>query len=171
MTVYVNVGRRVPKRWFIRQAQKVKGFISFQENIWMMIKQSLSLAKKKANKAATLTWISTKDLESEDINYNIEWIKIIIQGTEEQENEEYDEAMGLYEPLGKKLKEQLTFDKRMKKRIISKKVLSGAKIDEAYEKGYGVMSDNNISNKLLELGIITHIEWIKDFDSRDPITK
>lgn len=165
MTVMINIGRRVPKRWFRRQADRVKGLVSFQENIWVIIKQSLNLAKKKANTSGTINFILRIDHENEDLNYNIEWIKIIIQGDEKQEEEEYKEALQMYQPLAKIFKKEMPTDEVMKKHFKTK-MLSDIKVDEAYEKGYGAISDKNISNKLLEMGIMTHIEWIKDFDSR-----
>ena len=42
-----------------------------------------------------------------------------------------------------------------------------SKINEAYEHGYGAVENNNIANKLLEMGILTHIEFNKDFDTRE----
>ncbi len=167
MTVLIHVGRRVPKRWFRRQAERVKGLVSFQENLWMIIKQSLNLAKKRANASNTgINFVMTYDNESEDLNYQIEWIKIIIQGDEKQEEEEYNEAMQMYSPINKIMKKEIPKDPRMKKHFKTK-ILSGAKVDEAYKKGYGAINDNNMANKLLEMGILTHIEWIKDFDSRE----
>lgn len=166
MTVYVNVGRRVPKSWFRRQASRVGGLISFQENIWLIIKQSLQMAKKKANASGKIKFILQQETESEDINYDIQWMKVVIRGTPEQEKEEYEESLKLYDPLGKTLKKELPKDNRLAKQFKTK-MLSSTKVEEAYSKGYGAMSDNNISNKLLEMGILTHVEWIKDFDSRE----
>ena len=166
MTVLVSVARRVPRAWFRRQAQRVKGLVSFQENIWIIIKQSLSMAKRKATASGTLKFVMTHDTEIEDMNYQLEWLKIIIQGNKEQEKEEYEEAMQMYSPLNKIFKKEMPKDPNMLKQIKSK-VLSSAKVDEAYKKGYGAVNDNNLSNKLLEMGIITHIEWIKDFESRN----
>ena len=80
MTILVNIGRRVPKSWFKRQAGKLAGFVSFQENLWIIIKQSMSMAKKKANASGKISFVMTMDIESEDLNYNLEWIKIVIQG-------------------------------------------------------------------------------------------
>jgi len=54
MTVVVHVGRRIPKKWFKRLANKAKGFMSFQENIWIMIKQAFQTAKKKSNSTENL---------------------------------------------------------------------------------------------------------------------
>lgn len=124
------------------------------------------MAKRRANEAGTLdTFNLTKDRENEDLHYQLEWIKIKIQGNEEQEKEEYEEAMQMYKPLGKLLKKDMPQDERFKKHFKSK-ILNPAKIVEAYDTGYGSVGDRNISNKLLEMGIMTHIEWIKDFDSR-----
>jgi hypothetical protein len=169
MTVLINIGRRVPRSWFRAGITKVQGIISFQEHLWTIIKQSLNLAKKKANASNTgLKFVLTTDKENEDINYEIEWIKIIIQGTKEQEQEEYEEAMGMYAPFGKILKKDMPTDERLKQQFKTK-ILTGEKVQEAYNKGFGVVNDNNISNKLLEMGILTHIELIKDYDSRDTL--
>jgi len=166
MTVLISVGRRCPRSWFRRHANKVKGFLSFQENIWIILRQSLSMAKKKANASGKIKFIMTSEKESEDINYELEWVKIVIQGTEEQEKEEYDEAMKMYGPLNKVFKKDLPVDKNMKQHFKSK-ILSATKISEAYKQGYGAIGDNNLSTKLLEMGILTHIEYIKDYDSRN----
>jgi len=167
MTLKIMIGRRVPKSWFRRTAKKLGGLISFQENIWLMINQSLTLAKKKANADGRLTFVMTKDRENEDLNYYIEWLKIIIQGTEEQEKEEYEETLQLYGPLGKVLKKkEMPKDSRFSKHFKTK-ILTTTQVQEAYKKGYGAIQDNNMANKLLEMGILTHVEWIKDFDSRD----
>lgn len=170
MTVVVNIGRRVPKSWFKRQASRVGGLITFQENIWQMIKQSMTLAKRKCNQSGLGTWTQTKELESEDLHYNLEWLKILITGTEAFEKEEHEEALRLYEPFNKVFKKEFKPDVNMKKHFKTK-VLNATKVDEAYKKGYGAVSDNNLSNKLLEMGILTHIEWIKDYDQRNEEVK
>jgi hypothetical protein len=166
MTVMFMVGRRVPKSWFRRQAGHVVGLITFQENIWMMIKQSLNLAKKKANAAGNIKFVLTNDSENEDMNYEIQWIKIMIQGTEEQEKEEYEDCMKLWGPLAKVLtKKELPKDVRFSSHFKTK-MLNTAELSDAYKKGYGSMQDNNLSNKLLEMGILTHVKWDKDFEGR-----
>jgi hypothetical protein len=158
MVVLVHIGRRVPKRWFARTAHLGKGYITFQSNIWQIIKQSLQLAKKKANKANTLSFVITTERESEDLSNEIEWMKVVIHGTPEQEIEEYQEAMNLYSQLDKVLGKQKIEVTEDNKKMFKSKLLTPDKIKEAYEKGYGAIQDKNIANKLLELGIITHIE-------------
>lgn len=165
MTVIINVGRRVPKSWFRRQANKAAGLLTFQENIWLIILQSLNLAKKKANASGKAKFVSTKEYEDEDMNYQLEWIKIKIQATEEVEEEEYNESMQLYHPLGKILKKDFPKNDRMKSHFKTK-VLSKAQVEEAYKKGYGALNDNNMANKLLEMGILTYVEWIPDYETR-----
>jgi len=165
MTLLVNIGRRVPKSWFRRQASRAGGLITFQENLWIIIKQSLQMAKKKANASGKIKFVMSTDREEEDLNYQIEWIKLVIQGTEEDELDEYKDTMKLYDPLGKIFKKDIPKDDRMAKHFKTK-LLSGIKVDEAYKKGYGTMSDKGVANKLLEMGILTHIELIKDYDSR-----
>ena len=171
MTLIVNIGRRVPKSFFRRTVKRIGGLISFQENIWLMISQSLNLAKKKANAAGTLKFVLTKEREVEDMNYFIEWIKIVIQGTEEQEKDEYEDTMQMYKQFNKVFKKtEMPKDERFSKHFKTK-ILSSAQVQEAYKKGYGAIEDNNLANKLLEMGILTHVEWIKDFDSRDSEVK
>jgi hypothetical protein len=167
ITCIIQIGRRVPRSWFRAGITKVQGIISFQEHLWLIIKQSLGLAKKKANASNTgIKFVMTSEEENEDINYKLQWIKIIIQGTKEQEEEEYSEAMGMYAPFAKLLKKDMPVDERLKRQFKTK-ILSTEKVQECYTKGFGVVNDNNIANKLLEMGILTHIELIKDYDSRD----
>lgn len=167
MVVLINIGRRVPRSWFRAGLNKAQSILSFQEHLWIIITQSINLAKKKASASNTgVTFVVTKDSEKEDLNYEIQWLRVTIQGTKAQEEEEYNEAMGLYQPLGKILKKDLPSDERLKQHFKTK-ILTNEKVEEAYKKGYGAVSDNNLSNKLLEMGILTHIEWVHDYDSRD----
>ncbi len=104
-------------------------------------------------------------------------MKIMIQGNEKQEEEEYQESLSMYKSLGAIMKKELNLSdniekggKDMKKQFKSK-VLSVSQVDAAYKKGYGAIQNEdqiNISNKLLEMGILTHIEKVDDFDSREP---
>lgn len=165
MTLQIHIGRRVPRTWFRRQANTLKGFLSFQENLWLIIKQSLRLAKKKANASGKIKFVMVGDTENEDLNYQIEWLKITIQGTKEQELEEYEDTLKLYSPLSKLFKKDFPVDDNMKS-FFRTKILSQSKINEAYDKGYGAIGDNNLFKKLLEMGILTHIELIDDYDTK-----
>jgi len=143
--------------------EKSKGFISFQENLWLIINQSLNLAKKQANKAGTLdAFVITREDENEDMHYKIEWVKVIIKGTPEQEKEEYEDSMKLYKNLDKIFKKDMEIDDAMKKHFKTK-LLSSVKVEEAYKKGYGAIGNNNLANKILEMGILTHIDLIEDY--------
>ena len=172
MTLYVNIGRRLPRNWVKRQMGKIGGLLTFQENIWLMIYQSLSLAKKKAKEANNgLVFTMTKEHEIEDLHYQLEWLRITITGTKEQELEEYNDTMKLYDPFGKILKDKFKdsvkdADPNMKKHFKTK-ILNSKQVENAYEKGYGSVSDNNISNKLLEMGILTHCELKEDYNMRN----
>ena len=167
MTVIVHIGRRVPRKWFRRQTQRIGDLISFQENIWHMIGQSMRLGKKKCNASGKGVWLMSTDHEVEDLNYEIEWMKIAIRGSEEFEKEEYEEALKMYKPFSTVFKKEFPKSDVGLSNHLKTKILSSAKVEEAYEKGYGSMSVNNISNKLLEMGIMTHIEWLRDFESRE----
>lgn len=166
MTVIIKIGRRVPKSWFRRGVQKIKGLMTFQENIWLIISQSLSKAKKAANKDGKMRFIIEQKKESEDLHYNLEWKLVTIQGTREMEKEEYKEALGLYDKFGKHFKKDYDVDTRLSKTFNSK-IINPTKIKEIYKKGYGSITNKNIANKLLEMGIVTDIEYIEDYDSRN----
>jgi len=165
MTVIFRVGRRVPKAWLRRTAQKTAGFLSFQSNIWLIISQSLSLAKRKATESGNIKFVIMKEEESEDLNYKLEWIVCIIQGTEEQEKEEYEDCQKFYAPLNKVFKKDMPKNDVMSRHFKTKKMTS-EQVDKAYKAGYGAIDDNNLSNKLLEMGILTHLSWEKDYQNR-----
>jgi len=166
MTVLVNVGRRVPRSWFKRQAGKAAGLISFQENLWLIIKQSLNLAKRKANASDRIKFVITKKIEIEDLHYQLEWLSIVIQGNRKDEKEEYEDTLNFYQPLNKLFKKDMPKDKNMAK-FFKSKVLSSDKVAKAYKEGYGSINDNNLANKMLEMGILMHAELLDDYDSRD----
>ncbi len=166
MTVEIFIGRRLPRAWFKRTASKLGGLITFQENLWIIIKQSMSKAKRAANADGRISFVMTSETEPEDINYQIEWIKIRIEGSKENEQEEYEDALQFYKPLKKLFKSDLGKDESLKKHFKTK-VLTTEKLQEAYKAGYGSVGDNNLSNKMLEMGIITSINWIHDYQDRD----
>jgi len=158
MTVTIKIGRRVPRKYFRRLSMKARGMMTFQENMWLIIQRSMSIAKRKATKAKTLECFTKKTYqEPEDLHYNIEWIEINIKGRPDQEEEEYQEAMQMYKDFDKIFKEDLETPEDMKK-AFNTKVLSEKQLKEVYSEGYGAVKNKSISQKLLDLGIITHIE-------------
>jgi hypothetical protein len=168
MTVTIMIGRRVSKKWMKRISDKTMGLINFQTNIWVIISQSLHLAKRKATENKTLEFCLTKKIESEDLYYNLEWIEVMITGTKEQELEEYKEALGLYDNLSKIVKKDMPKDENMEKHFKSR-FLSMEQVEDAYKKGYGVTSDSNLAQKLLEMGILTVVKFVDDFETRDVV--
>jgi hypothetical protein len=169
MTLIINIGRRVPKSWFKRQANTIAGLISFQENMWIIIKQAFNMAKKQANASKKCKYVISYEMESEDLNYNLQWMKILVQSTPEIEKEEHEISQKIYQPLAKIFKKDLKdvpSDNKLKAHFKTK-MLNLAEVDDAYKKGYGAVQDNNISQKLLDMGILTHIKLIEDYDSRE----
>lgn len=167
MTVKVHIGRRVPNSWYRRTAVKVKGLMTFQENIWQIIRASLKKAKRKADADDSLLFHMAYDDEHEDLHYKIEWIKIIIKGTYEMEKEEYEDTLKIYDGLTSLFKKELPKDDNLSKMFKTKMPgMSEEKVRDAYKTGYGSVGDNNISNKLLEMGIMTHVEFINDHELR-----
>jgi len=168
MTVLFRVGRRVPKSWYRRAAGRVKGLMTFQENIWQIIVGSLKKARKKAEGHSDISFELKKVYESEDLHYQIEWCNIRIEGTPEMEEDEYKDILNMYSDLGKVMKKEFPVDNNMAKHFKTK-ILTPVQVEEAYKKGYGAMKNNNMANKLLEMGILTHVEWQKDFDTRENV--
>ena len=167
MSLIITCGRRTPRSWFRKGINTVQNVLSFQSHLWSMIEQAFSLMKKKANNSNTgVKVVITKHKEIENLNYEIEWMKIILQGNEEQELEEYNVSQNLYKSFSKVFKKEISTDERLSQ-VFKTKFLSSEKVMDAYKNGYGSVSDNNIANKLLEMGILTHIELIKDYDMRE----
>jgi len=165
MTIIFRVGRRIPKSWLKRSAHKAAGFLSFQSNLWLIISQSLSLAKRKATESGKLKFVIMREEESESLNYKLEWMVCIIQGTKEQEEEEYNDCQKFYAPLNKVFKKEMPKNDMMSKHFKTKK-MTPEQVEKAYKAGYGAIDDNNLSNKLLEMGILTHLEHNKDYENR-----
>lgn len=162
----INVGRRIPRNWFKRTMDAASGLITFQTNLWIMIEQSLRLAKRKATIADNgVKIIIKKEYENEDLHYQLEWLNVIITGNEKQELEEYNEAMTMYSSFKNLLKKDIPKDERMS-RHLKTTMLNDVKVEDAYKKGYGALGNESVANKLLEMGIMTRIELIKDYDAR-----
>lgn len=165
MTLFVHIGRRVPRSWYRRTAQKVQGLLTFQEHIWQMVSQGMQLAKKKANADGRMSFKMERETEIENMNYEIKWIKMIIQGTPDMEEEELQDTLKMYDKLKNSFKQDFTVDENLSK-CFKTKLLPQEKVNEAYKKGFGSTSENNIANKLLEMGILTHVEKIDDYETR-----
>ena len=157
----------MPNNWFRRQATKVGGLLSFSENLWLIINQSLSLARRKANESKKIDFVITKRREKEDLHYSIEWLDIVIRGTKDQEEEEYNDTMKLYDAVGKIFKKDMPVDENLAKHFKTG-LLSMEQVEDAYRRGYGASQGSNIAQKLLEMGILTYVEKIDDFESREP---
>lgn len=163
----MKIGRRVPRNFLKSLAYKTAGFLSFQENIWIIIGRSLALAKNAADarpEEQVKITIQNK-VEDEDLYYKIEWkIMTISSIIHEKEVEEYNAAMRLYDNFS--LMKQL-FNKKVdtnpdfKKVFKNSKVLTEQEFGKAKEAGFGAVENKTISSQLLELGVITHIsnDW------------
>lgn len=174
VTLIIHIGRRVPKNWARRQVTKLAGLIGFQENLWIMIKQTFRQQKKRANEESKnmhsrmhgCKFILENIDESEDLTFKLEWLKITFQGTEAQEKEEYEEVMKIYDKLSNILKKEYPKDEALS-RNFKTKVLTLEQIKKAYTEGHGASEGNNISKILNEMGILTNIEMIKDYGKRE----
>jgi len=175
MTVIVKIGRRVPRSLKLRIVKKIEGLLGFQENIWIMIRMSFKAARRKwlggekhpLGKLETFT--IDIDKENEDTFHYLEWMTITQQGDKAVEMEEYMEAMKMYDALNSILRKMpKNNDSDQLKKVFKTKLLSEEKLIEAYEKGYGSEKHKNLCKILLEMGLVTHIELVEDWDTRVP---
>lgn len=174
MTLYVKIGRRMVRRGFVRYSQRINNLLNGQEQIWRMIHMAMSTAKRRANSAPEpdrVDFVKTEKLDHESLQFDIEWILITIKGRPEQELEEYDESMKMYDALSsrmRKIKIENPHADALQQQFKTKR-LSVDEVNEAYAAGYGAMRDKSIASKLLELGILTHVKLVKDYDTRDKV--
>jgi hypothetical protein len=173
MTVTLKFGRRVPQSWFKRQVFKVQGLLTFQENLWQMLLQSFRMARRKAlaESKPPIQFVITQDKERESLNYFLEWMTITIQGLPEQEKEEYEEGLRIYDGMTRYFKKNggkdldYTGNEQLKE-LFKTKMLDPKQLEKAIEAGKQNVSENNIASKLLEMGIISHIEYKDDYKER-----
>lgn len=162
MVVTIKIGRRVPKGFAKRLIHKTEQIFSLQEQVWLLIVQAFGMAKKAADarpEEQVVITIEKKD-ESEGLYYQIEWRIIKISSIiKEKELEEYNEVMNIYEKFSILKKHDKKFeDNDDLKKPFKSEVLPEQQFINAKEKGFGAVGDLLISEKLLELGIITDIQ-------------
>lgn len=174
MTLVVRVGRRVPKSFMNKSLQKIKQYMNFQEELWLILKRSFNISRKKFQNGKMSpegrmdTYDIKEEREDEDNEHEIQWLVMTIQGDQQCEKAEHDEAMSMYKDVKSILRRK---PKIMKKEVgmqgwFKSKLVSSEKIEQAYEKGYGAKGDNSIQEILLEMNILTHIELIDDYVER-----
>ena len=174
MTVIVRVGRRIPISFKSRIAQKWGTILGFQDHLWIMIGMSFDKSRKqfqsgkKKPEGRMDKFIIHTEKEKEDEFFKIEWKVITIQGDKKCEEAEYEEAMNMYGAFKDTLKAfpKDAKDPRMAS-VFKTGILSEDQLKEAYEKGYGAEQNKSIANVLLEMGLLTHIEHIEDYDSSE----
>lgn len=172
MVVTIKIGRRVPRSFFKGVAYRAGGFLTFQENIWLIIGRALQMSKNMCDsKPEEQVQMTIQNKEEDDgLHYKFQWKVITISSIFiEKEKEEYEVFMNLYSKLGavkdlmnKKVDTNTDFSKVLK----GSKVMSEKQWEEAKEAGYGAMNNKDIASKLLEMGIITHAEWKPDKDQK-----
>jgi hypothetical protein len=166
MTVRILIGRRIPRKAFQRFAHKLSSLLSFQENIWIIIANSMEKVKKRANDSGLIKCVKTKEIEHEDMFYDLEWIVMVFQGSKEAELDEIKDMNNFYLPLNKVMKKDIGSDANFSKHFKTK-FLSLESLEKAYSKGFGSAENESISNKLLEIGILTSFSHIDDYDNRE----
>ena len=174
MVVTIKIGRRIhrnnDKRWFARQINNMKNVLSVQQYMWRTIEYGIKLSTfkmeehvKKINSEGDFSFKYNKKkfMEEESLNYNIEWIEVIIKGTEEKEKEEYDASMKFFSkleqlPVFKQKKGNMEIDPELSAEYAGK--LNSSRAKKAIQKGFERAKDMTISKSLNDIGIITIVE-------------
>jgi hypothetical protein len=174
MTVIIKIGRRIhrnnDKRWFAKQINNMKTVLSVQQYMWRTIEYGIKLATIKMDQHTkdinskgdfSFNYKKRKFIEEESLNYNIEWLEVIIKGTEEKEREEYDASMKFFSklenlPVFKQKKEGVEIDQELAAEYKGK--LYGKKAKKVIQKGFDKAKDMTISKSLNDIGIITIVE-------------
>ena len=172
MVVIIKIGRRIPRGFFAGTAHRAAGFLTFQENIWLIISRSLQMAKNACDakpEEEVLMTIQNKE-EQDGLHYKFQWKIITISSIfPAKEQEEYDQFMLLYTKLNvikNMLDKQLEASPEYSAAMKDSKVLSEEQFNEAKHAGYGALHNKDIAAKLLEMGIITHAEIRLDRDAK-----
>jgi len=167
MVVIIKIGRRVPRAWTSRVVNKIKGLFTYQENIWLIIERSLAMAKKKCAKTPNGgTFLKQSYRDMEDLNFDLEWIEVKYIGNPSQEEEEYNESLKMFEPLKNIFKSDLADNDKDLTKAFKTARLNKEQIEKVYKVGMDASQGNSIQQQLLRLGIITYVEWVKDFQSQ-----
>jgi len=165
MVVIFKIGRRVPRNFFRRNIDKLNNILTFQEHLWSIISSSISLAKKRAREAKSdINFEIVKENEVEDLNYQIQWLTVTINGTKEQEEDEYGDLLKFYAPLKSVFdKNKFMVDDKTKnlKNMFKSKLVNVVELEKMYKAGLDNIDKNNMQNKLLEVGIMSNIEYLK----------
>lgn len=162
MVFVVKIGRRTPKNFAKRLMGKIESVLSLQEQVWLLIVQAFRMAKKGADAKPDEQVIITIEnkTESEGIYYQIEWKIITVSSIiHSKELEEYNEVMNMYEKFSilRKQEKKLEGNEELSN-VFKSNVVTKEQFAEAKEKGFGAVGDVKITDKLLELGIMTYVE-------------
>jgi len=169
MTITIKVGRRIPKRWNRMLYRKFMGFMTFQENLWLMIKMTFdgsSRQIRRANKDGLTSIIMNRRFvrendERDKLNYKFEWyIYTLSSIVRKEEEDEWRDLQKLDGALKK-----LYFNNKVK---MQKGDLSGSFVGKYMSKKEfdkyvkaGSQDEKSIKQRLLEAGIVVSVtnDW------------
>lgn len=185
MSLIIRIGRRIyrndsDRRWYIRQARKFKNTMSVQQAMWNNIQYALKLAtirmdkriKKDKKKTGTskFKYIKKKYIEEESLNFNIEWIRLYIYGTYEEEMDEYYDTLKFFDKIGN----NRVFKQRIKSVDINPelaqeyhKKVRGKKAKKLMKKGFEKVKDVSIAKALNDIGIIVIVDKPKKPEDKE----
>ena len=175
MVVVIKIGRRIhrsdsDKNWFINKVSNLKNTLSIQQYMWKTILYGIMLSTKKMDKAIKknlnnpdfkFKYMKKKYIEEESLNYNIEWLELLLFGNEDEELEEYTSAMKFFDKIGN----NRLFRQRAGKVEIDPELsapyqhkLKSRNSERLISKGFDKVKDVTIAKALNDVGIIVIIK-------------
>ena len=92
----------MPKSMMLRVERRMRGLLSLQENIWLIIDNGLKMAKKKCDASpehlVTITIHKEEEIDALDPMFVFEWnVVTITSPVHEKEVEEQNDCLGFYD--------------------------------------------------------------------------
>ena len=165
--IILYVGRRIARNMYKRAKNKISNFTPLQENVWFFIMNYLNKLKKEC-KTAGIDFTMTSITESENLNCDLEWRKVIISSSQEYENEQYNTFLDLYTNFRKFFNSSAVItnmnnwsknNPNLKKYPVTK-LLSQSQIELSRNGLYGCVNSPEIFQKICDLGIFTFVQII-----------
>lgn len=176
MTMILRFGKRIMRNrdsgWFVRQIRRMKNYNVLQAAIWKTVEYGLFNMETKmklhlGKHPNEFKFSKNNRTEEESLNYDIVWTEIILEGTKEFEEGEYNAALQMFTKIGdyhlvkeiEKNKAKVT-DPDAMKAYVPKNTKRGL-VKTLYDKGYEKIKDITLNKALNDIGIIGSVELLQ----------
>jgi hypothetical protein len=172
-----RVIRNEDKNWFVKQLRKIQHFNALQSSIWKTVEYGLFNMEAKmklylSKHPTEFKFTKRTMVEQETLHYDIKWTQIILDGTQEFEEGEYNAALQMFSNienyhLVKKIQENKDkIDTEVMKEYVPKDTKRGL-YKTLYDKGFEKIKGITLNKALNDIGIIASVELLQQ--TREPI--